>query len=173
MCSFNSNSLLRSHFENCTLLTECEQESLAKWTQVPSWRKIYNANADGFSEADFHKHCDGVSPTITVMKGGDNIYVGYTTAPWDSTKGTWVEDKEAFVYSATTGRIVVTKPHQAVYIGSSYPWWGVLGIQRPKGHTEPKLYCSKNSFYSGWDHLTSNAQLSEFEVYSPQSMIDM
>jgi hypothetical protein len=63
------------------------------------WRLIYRGSVDGFGAADFHRHCDGIANTITVVKSSNgNIFGGYTNAAWDSSND-WKADSGAFLFS--------------------------------------------------------------------------
>ena len=65
------------------------QKQLFEWLDIEdqpnSVRLIYSAELDGWDAKDFHKNCDGISPTLVLMEsthGG--IFGGYTTKPWSS-----------------------------------------------------------------------------------------
>lgn len=48
------------------------QGALNGWYGVPkqTWRLVFRASAHGFSAAAFHRHCDGIAPTFTVVQVG-------------------------------------------------------------------------------------------------------
>jgi hypothetical protein len=63
------------------------------------WKLIYRGSVDGFGAADFHRKCDGVANTLTVIKSSSgNIFGGYTNAAWD-TSNSWKGDSGAFIFS--------------------------------------------------------------------------
>jgi len=45
------------------------------------WGILYKATRDGFKPANFHKRCDGKSPSLVVIKSGENIFGGYADKP--------------------------------------------------------------------------------------------
>ena len=46
------------------------------------WGILYKATRDGFKPANFHKRCDGKSPTLVVLKSGENVFGGYADKPY-------------------------------------------------------------------------------------------
>ena len=55
---------------------------LMEWVPENQWRCIYRASQDGWKGPDFHKKCDGLKPTVTLIKVGDYIFGGYTDQDW-------------------------------------------------------------------------------------------
>lgn len=47
----------------------CYQRVLNNWfgTSKQVWRLVYRASTHGYSAEAFHRHCDGISPTYTVI----------------------------------------------------------------------------------------------------------
>ena len=83
---------------------------------------IYSGSVHGWLYADFHKYCDGKSPTITLyqIKDGDCIG-GYTKAQWSS-DGTPKIDSNTFLFNATTHSQFPTKNNGEkydIYCGNS------------------------------------------------------
>ena len=66
-----------------------------------NWKLIYRGTRDGFGAKDFHRECDGVAKTVTIIKTTNgNIFGGYTDLPWSSpTKITDYIDNNAFIFS--------------------------------------------------------------------------
>ena len=65
-----------------------------------SYNLIYRATKDGGLLKDFHKKCDGIDKTITIIKTIKGAkFGGYISNKWDSHFG-WVKDDEnCFVFS--------------------------------------------------------------------------
>ena len=62
---------------------------------------IFTASINGDSAKDFHKHCDGKGPTVTIVKGENgHIFGGYVTVPFSS-DGKSHYDNKAFLFSLT------------------------------------------------------------------------
>ncbi|CAF1615415.1 unnamed protein product, partial [Didymodactylos carnosus] len=87
-----------------TLLNDIHQLELNKFyaKKHQAWRLIYKATRHGFSASDFHSHCDGKGPTMTIIqsKEGDYLFGGYTAVPWSS-KAAFKEDTTAFLFTLT------------------------------------------------------------------------
>ncbi len=62
-------------------------------------RLLYRATRDGFNASSFHRKCDSVSKTITIIKTDSNyVFGGFTSAYWNSIDD-WVSDEKAFLFS--------------------------------------------------------------------------
>ena len=62
---------------------------------------IYRGTRDGFGSEDFHRKCDCVAKTVTIVKTTNgNIFGGYTDLPWSS-HNTGIDhiDNNAFIFS--------------------------------------------------------------------------
>ena len=59
----------------------------------------YRGSIDGYLSTDFHRKCDGVANTLSVIKTTEgNIIGGFTTIPWKETGGTEI-DVDSYVFS--------------------------------------------------------------------------
>ena len=59
-------------------------QQLVEWVEEEKfdWQLCYRASDDGWGAEDFHRKCDDVGPTVTVVKCGSNIFGGYTDESW-------------------------------------------------------------------------------------------
>ncbi|CAF0911789.1 unnamed protein product [Didymodactylos carnosus] len=66
------------------------------------WTLIYQGTRDGFAAQDFHRHCDGKGPTVTLLqsKAGGYLFGAYTTVSWSSQRG-YRQDSQAFLFTLT------------------------------------------------------------------------
>ncbi len=67
------------------------------------WVLIYKATRDGFGSSDFHRCCDNLGATMTIIqsKGGGYLFGGYTSVSWRSI-GDYVTDKNGpFLFTLT------------------------------------------------------------------------
>ena len=46
------------------------------------WQICYRASEDGWGSANFHRKCDDVGPTVTLIKCGTNVFGGFTDQSW-------------------------------------------------------------------------------------------
>jgi hypothetical protein len=60
---------------------------------------LYRGSLHGFKASDFHKKCDNIPKTLTIIKSTNgNIFGGYTEATWDQSH-VFKSDKSAFLFS--------------------------------------------------------------------------
>ena len=59
-------------------------QQLAQWVEDGrfGWKLCYRASDDGWGAQDFHRKCDDVGPTVTLVKCKNNIFGGYTDQSW-------------------------------------------------------------------------------------------
>lgn len=63
---------------------------------------LYRASESAFSVAEFHKRCDNVGDTLTILETEyGKVIGGYTPLAWNSTKKHWAADKSmtSFIFS--------------------------------------------------------------------------
>ena len=61
-----------------------------------------NTNKDGSSASTFHYYCDGVSPTVTIVRDtSGNKFGGYTTSTWNQPGpgANYGRDQDAFIFN--------------------------------------------------------------------------
>jgi hypothetical protein len=77
-------------------------KSLFPKQNVKKFTLLYRASERNFSVADFHKLCDEIPHTLTVIETEyDKVIGGYTPLPWNSSKKHWAADKSmnSFIFS--------------------------------------------------------------------------
>jgi hypothetical protein len=74
---------------------------LSRLAEDKDWFLVYRGTLDGFGAADFHRKCDGVGKTVTIVKTTNgNIFGGYTDKLWCSSKdGKSQNDNYSFIFS--------------------------------------------------------------------------
>eukprot|EP00112_Aurelia_sp_Birch-Aquarium-sp1_P001394 Seg1148.2 transcript_id=Seg1148.2/GoldUCD/mRNA.D3Y31 product="BTB/POZ domain-containing protein KCTD7" protein_id=Seg1148.2/GoldUCD/D3Y31 len=81
---FFSSMILKFH--------TAHQRKMLEWLEIKdepnSIQLVYSAELDGWDAEDFHKNCDGISPTLLLMESKHgNIFGVYTSRPWSSNYG--------------------------------------------------------------------------------------
>ncbi|XP_028392005.1 E3 ubiquitin-protein ligase TRIM33-like [Dendronephthya gigantea] len=64
-------------------------QPLSHWMEDKyfGWQLCYRASRDGWRGEDFHRKCDDVGPTVTLVKCGINVFGGYTDQSWKPEAG--------------------------------------------------------------------------------------
>ncbi len=59
-------------------------QQLVEWVEDKKfrWKHCYQASRDGWDSITFHRKCDDVGPTLTLVKCGTNIFGGFTDQSW-------------------------------------------------------------------------------------------
>lgn len=164
------------------LIKLCEFDTKYKW------KLIYRASKDGFGAHDFHAHCDGHSPTLTILKAKETgfIFGGYTEATWDDLDE-FKTDSNAFIFSLTNKdnkpcKMKTNDSNESIY-GS--PNWGPLfgKYDISVGNNSNKTFFSNSDLGYTYIHPEYNVgtkeaqsfltgseefQLAEIEVYKKE-----
>ena len=76
--------------------------SLFPKQNIKSMNMLYRASENNFSALEFHKKCDSIGETVTLVETEyGKIIGGYTPLPWNSSKKHWAADKSmtSFIFS--------------------------------------------------------------------------
>ena len=133
---------------------------------VKGLKKLYQATIDGGECSIFHKKCDNIPNTLTIIKSaGYRRFGGFTTAEWD-TSGKFKDDKNSFLFSLDRMRIYSYKNNgKAIYCHKDYgPTFGAGYTIKIGGNplNEKKLY-TYEFFPDGCSYIFNhdNSALSE------------
>jgi hypothetical protein len=72
--------------------------------------KVFRGSEEGFNTSVFHRLCDGIAPSLTIIKSEHGrVFGGFTTVPWGLAPGkngqpqpaAYKKDSEAFIFSFT------------------------------------------------------------------------
>ena len=78
--------VMQSLLENSTILDGDidDAQQLVEWMKDKKfgWQICYRASEDGWRGADFHRKCDDVGPTVTLIKCETNVFGGFTDQSW-------------------------------------------------------------------------------------------
>jgi len=101
-------------FEASSILNEEQMNQLSKMVDekvILKWRLVYRATRDGKNAASFHKLCDNLKPTVTLVKSSSNVFGGYTSELWNHSNhsGVFRTDKTAFLFTLANPFNVVKK----------------------------------------------------------------
>ena len=138
---------------------------------------LYSSEKEDDKASSFHKKCDNIAPTLTLIETKEGFrYGGFTTQTWESTEqSTFKKDKDAFIFSLDTEKkYEITDEEKSIQCSMFWgPYFGEGGaICVPDNFLE-----EKNAFYqwpssydiSEKDELTfgqeHNINISKYEVY--------
>ncbi len=96
---------------------------ILKWlnNDFSSFKLLYRATRDGFTNRKFHNAVDGETNTIILIRDdSDNIIGGYASVAWDSSSG-FKEDPYAFVFNLSLQKMYpVDNAASAIYCSDEY-----------------------------------------------------
>jgi len=117
------------------------------------WDLRYRGTRDGFTANDFHRCCDNIGPTVTIIKSSNGyLFGGYTPLSWTQTAG-YQNNSGCFLFTLTNSfgsspTHFYSKNANSIYNNTSYgPTFG-------SGHDlHISSNCqSNNSSYSNFPH---------------------
>lgn len=128
--------------ESSILKEPCESSMISEWLFQTLGSKhyldlVYRGSRDGFSASNFHKRCDNVGPTVTILEsttGGK--FGGYCSISW-STEGNYKSAEGSFLFSIDRKQKlpIIRNPQSATYHNSQ---------NGPVFGASHDLYVSKN-----------------------------
>ena len=95
----------RASFESSILVDLRLKQTLTKYVdefkRIKEWRLLYRASVDGFLGSDFHRKCDSIPNTVSIIRSTNGfVFGGFTTQTWDGHgNGNYKRDDNAFIFS--------------------------------------------------------------------------
>lgn len=122
------NSLImQTHQIKFTAVEEWISASSGK--RIGQYKLLWRGSRDGYTATAFHRLCDGIAPTLTLVTNKDNgkICGGYTPVAFDNHSG-WIscdlQVGKSFLLSVSMDGVCTqhpnTNPQHSIYGGSSY-----------------------------------------------------
>ena len=68
--------------DNGHLRTLCNWLKPVVQSKSSYWNRCWRASLDGWASTTFHSLCDNKGPTVTIIRVGQYIFGGYTSASW-------------------------------------------------------------------------------------------
>ena len=91
---------------------------------------MFLASRDGFTEEDFHRKCDGINNTVTIIYTDKNkIFGGYTKKKWGLDG--WQKGDKEFLFSYNNNKLYFLKQNNSDGIFCKYnygPYFGYNGF---------------------------------------------
>ena len=105
-----------------------------KWLEKErcGWQLCYRATDDGWNARDFHRKCNDVGPTVTLVKCGISVFGGYTDQSWrlnQDSFASYKRSKTSFLFSLRNKHHISPfkcpiNDYQADKAIYSYLYWG-------------------------------------------------
>ena len=102
------------------------QLDLIKFTLIniyhkePKFKLLFRATRDGERVSDFHKHCDGIPNTLSIIEGVKGYsFGGYSEATWDTTSGC-KSGKNQFLFSLDRMKVYMGTGNTTICCGTAY-----------------------------------------------------
>ncbi len=135
----------------------------------------YKASYDGDNAYTFHRLCDGISPTLTVIKTTNGkMFGGYTEAKWVSTFS-YVEDDKAFLFKMIKNKFKAFDIVESCYalrckkeLGPSFGEKDIYINNKflsTEGSTELSSYSMDDPYELIDEDYNSNFSIKDIEVY--------
>ena len=151
-----------THTPDHTVLT-CEHVAkLTCWLQKSfTFKIIFRASRDGYTSGSFHDKCDGMAPTITIVRNNYNkVFGGYTPIMWDSKTGEVTDPSEkSFIFSMSQNKKykLVSKEVYAIlcfpYYGPAFGNWSFNLGQTNQGNCKELDSCRADfHLFKGQDY---------------------
>ena len=72
---------------------------------ITNIKMIYQATIHGDNNENFKKYCNNKGPTLIIIKAENNIFGGFTKCKWTDENFSFVNDKDAFLYSISNKKV--------------------------------------------------------------------
>ena len=176
-------------FKDSTIISSSEQLKEKEINLLLSWlgtyaqnysintKLIFSSENEDDKASSFHKKCDNISPTLTLIETKEGFrYGGFTTQKWESTsQSIFKKDKDAFIFSLDTEKKYEIIDNEKSIQCSMYwgPYFGEGGaicvpdnfLQETNAFYQwPSSYdiSEKDEFTFGQEHAIN---ISKYEVY--------
>lgn len=136
--------------------------------------KLYQAKEDGGDPSIFHKKCDNIPNTLTLIRsGGNRRFGGFTSEIWNHSEKGWKNDNNAFIFSLdkkkiyqykNDGKAIFTKNNCGPCFGFGHDI-GIVGD--PIKGKNLKTFKSSSSY-----DYSENSALSEDKYYNGVYALD-
>ena len=177
----NKIKAAKESFERTNILSNDEKVLLSEWidpNKIFRFKMLYSTNIDGSSCSTFHYNCDGVFPTITIVRDTNgNKFGGYTTTSWgqSNVSSDYARDQDAFTFDITRKKkYVLTDKFSrcSIYRNNNYgPTFGDHFLYISNSCTSnSSSYTNTRPIYNSSCNLLGNSgttyfQVSYYEVY--------
>ncbi|CAH3166172.1 unnamed protein product, partial [Porites lobata] len=130
----------------------------------PFWKHCWRASVDGWAARTFHSRCDGMGPTVTIIRVGRYIFGGYTSESWANYRYRYRYDSKAFLFSLVNkpGWAPVKLPQTGKYASS----FRSIGSENYYG---PMFGAGNDIFISSYASSNSLSYSDLGHTYSPPS----
>lgn len=150
------------------LFNLCEFDYDAKLTLV------YRASDHGFSSEEFHRRCDDLPNTLTIINSTEgNIFGGFSDVTWDSFSG-YKESKNAFIFSLVNKKQqpfrVNIHPNETNYAIYCSKYFGpIFGGRWTTDHDDIHISNNSNTQSGSYSNFSSSYKNLNYEFGSSEA----
>ena len=171
----NKIKYAKESFEGSQIINDEEKVLISEWIdekKIFKFNMVFSSRKDGTSASNFHYNCDGVSPTVVIIKDTNgNKFGGYTTSSWAQSPvgGTYARDQNAFTFSLSK-KIKISQKDKftkySIYRNNSYgPTFGSHFLYISDGCTgNQSSYTNTRGEYDSNNNLLGNSGQTYFQV---------
>ena len=155
----NLDSVIIENFEEFNLL----YKRLKKDGHIIDFKRLYRKSIDGKWAKDFHRKCDNISHTISIVKSNTGYkFGGYANYKWTENAFSWVyDDLNSFVFSLNLMQIYnsTTTHNEKYHLGTySGPQFWAFTLADDTGYTasdhKPFGDVSQGIYHDGYGHFS-------------------
>ena len=169
------SKILKNNEELNLISNRIKNTDLLKNKKI-KYELLYRGSRDGMTPSFFHQKCNGICPTISIIRTSKGLkFGGYTEKTWENnSSGAWIDDNNSFlfsvdymkIYNGIKGQILHNNNYGPTFNSSIYLQ---NDFTQNGNNTCQKTY--SNQYYSGFirdyelNDGQSNFTVSEVEVF--------
>ena len=134
---------------------------------------LYRGTRDGMMPNFFHQKCNGVSPTISIIKTTKGLtFGGYAEKTWENHNGIWIDDNNSFLFSIDHLKIYNSIKGQILHNSEYGPSFNYqIYLYKDFTQSGNNYVCQKNnSYYAGFNR---DFELNDGDQYFSASEIEV
>ena len=173
-------------FKGSEILDDSDKILISKWIhphKIIKFNLLFSTNKDGDSASTFHYYCDGISPTVVIVKEENSYkmkFGGYTTHTWLSPYNSSCQSRApgSFLFNLTKKeKYELNDQFNQCAIYKQYNLGPIFGYSNNNAdlylYNGSTSYCNKYSYNSGNNNIIGQSGKTSFayKVYEVYQVI--